>query len=318
LDALLNIQGDLRMNSKVLILVAASVLFVGCSKDDNKKSDGGFEIQQDFKPTSVPENAMSEADLTDLMQSTKLINQLVPGDNAIMRTTVASGRIENVSSEKKTTALSLLSSQGRQVLNDIKAHCQIHEAEGTEFPNKVRVREMQNSEVKSTVSGDLKKCPLNITSSSQSQRYYTSFERKGNSAAASYEQTFGVAQTMRVGPRLAEMSGLRAMTWNLAMKANVASSLASRVFHAHFKLRGNYTQDYASGERLSGPMQMEAAYVNNVLIQQMLLDLKSSRGALRIVLILNGKEKKAYVNGKAVSYKFASEAFIPGGMDIGN
>lgn len=277
---------------------------VACS--DGGSSENKPKGPTDFEPARKPADAVSSADQKYYQELVLTIAKHLPQDAAVFSTVLSGAKAEAVKQEDHDKAMARLNADGQQIARLIQARCQINQAQSTATGDtEMRVGAKQR-EVGTMSIADSGTCLTPMTKDAQSDSVITSID--GNSNLVHIKSTTTLVEKMdrKVNDDFVQYrTNLRSASTSIASKANldIAFSKDNITMKAVVSGTGAMAYELVDGDFVRGPISFEANIDSgtNKANGQYLYDLKTSRGALRIVMIGNETSQEVYVNGEKVN-----------------
>ena len=284
----------------VFVLSAAVAALVGCNDGSGSKS----APLKDFQASKVPVDAMSEGEIQYFGTKLKAANVNLPSDSLIFNKDVSGTEIRELDYSKERKETNKLSNEGKDLLRKVQSTCQINAPRKNESGTPAQGSTVRTSVVASTNSN----CAVYTKIENRMSTHYNQLTQTPDAASVVAEVTTSTSSLRRINDqRTVSLSGTVESLVELAGKGTVSVSATRSERHNTTRISGAGTMSikFVNGDSLSGTVEFDSLYTDGNTQSNMLMDLKTSRGALRIVLVqASENDKTTYLNGKQVSLEY--------------
>ncbi|HWU43188.1 MAG TPA: hypothetical protein VN132_07120 [Bdellovibrio sp.] len=281
--------------SCIFVSMMALAALSACSQGSSNSAPG----VKDYQAQKVPPNALSQEDIKELGAVINASKAFLPDDSAVFKTILKGTEVEEVSYEKKEKAISDLNETGQHYLSKIKKSCAVRDAQ-KQVTGAAEQGSTQSTQVEMSVAAKLNDCPISVRSSYQQSTYFRQINIGANSASVAADITLNEnSERIVTDPNLINASGIISLKIKLTGAGSVNASATRTESHKSGKVSatGFLEASFANGEKLAGPIEMGVILNDQNTKMALLLDLKTSQGALRIVIEKDGGQTKSFVNG---------------------
>ncbi len=289
------------MRIKSFLLAISVALLVSCSNSSGGGGGGG----NIFDPTLKPANAVSNADFQYYMSLLKISQRVIPADEVIFSKVLNGSTAKDVTKEEREEASKRLSTSGQQVARDVLSNCTVNEAKtkttgGDEFKQGAKIVE---SGAMSITQGFT--CPMMMDKQVETTSVVrTILESAGGQEVRVVSDILSKETQSRDFAGASIRKGTNASKFGLNVTTtgviDLNISKSSVTMAVTMNGIGSIAYDLADGDFARGPVGVKinldsAAGKGSV---QYLLDLKTSRGAIRIVALSDETKQEVYINGE--------------------